>query len=492
MYGLCIEILNRVFVPIYHSNLLRYAFRIQSTRKSMYALKISQSYGGEVRVSHFPAPTPSRPVPPVNSSLIPALRPIEGSPLPPSLVRSLDSESGRPAGRSGFGLTPSPTVFGLPAQRAMRRSAKVLDDFAAAPEEILFFTGTLPGSTRASFLALSQYSGYMIHRLKSWAVAAAGKFEATYCWEWQKRGALHLHMAIYLPSSKGRRIIMAGMRDEWIRLLIAISDKSGVDLFARAGGRGSWRQHRHLVRARCEIVRKSVGAYLGKYLSKAATPGSQPGRYFYPSRWWGSTQGIKDILKRAEIQNTWLFSGYRAAANACEDITNLLSSFAEWSRSYRMKIVRGAVWVGFGINPATVTLFEKTLLPPKFVATTMKFPEIINRFDENLLAIASLRPIWFAETKAECPDVEGLWMDLTGEGEVSMSTECLYLKYFNCAVAIQQAVYQGRRSGREWLSSQHIHSLLSAAAPVVEAITEIWDELYLPIIETESHIRSKM
>lgn len=81
---------------------------------------------------------------------------------------SLGSNS-KPERRSaGYGSLPQkPTTFGLNAKRQLIRSGAALES-VATPEECVFLTGTLPGSTAAAYESIAAYSGYIVNNLKSW------------------------------------------------------------------------------------------------------------------------------------------------------------------------------------------------------------------------------------------------------------------------------------------------------------------------------------
>jgi hypothetical protein len=69
---------------------------------------------------------------------------------------------------AGYGNLPvKPSSFGLNAKRVLIRSGAAMET-KAPPEECLFITGTLPGSTESAYRAIAAYSGYIVNSLKAW------------------------------------------------------------------------------------------------------------------------------------------------------------------------------------------------------------------------------------------------------------------------------------------------------------------------------------
>jgi hypothetical protein len=363
-------------------------------------LSLKTYVGGEARLSWFRLKAAGKDsVPKVDNHNGQNLKTAERS---EHLVNRSDSEEVRYEGVSGFGLLPAPTKFGLPARRQVKRLSSVLDSKSENPGDTIFFTATLPGSTRASMLALSQWSGHIVHRLKSWCNGVDSTYSAIYVWEWQKRGALHLHMALYVENPSLRQVIFSGLKGQWVSLLEQVSDMAGVDLFARSGGRGTWRGRFDKIKAEAEWVKKSVGAYLGKYMSKAIHPGGEANKYFYPSRWWGSTMNLKHEEKAArwEDEHICLLSGdANGAYNQFAPLVELLSG---WSTSYRHQVSEGQTTVGMG---ASIPLLKKLFTQEISMHELQKTPswlEAIGELERLLDAMEEKRPDWMSGFRNEC------------------------------------------------------------------------------------------
>jgi hypothetical protein len=202
-------------------------------------------------------------------------------------------------GLPGFGGVPRPTKFGNNARRTISRCAGVFEVDGLPPDEFLLLTGTIPGGTPESFEAVARWSSWIVKAVKTWisdrGVASA---YSIYVWEFQKRGALHIHYCIHCADVQKKVQLMAGWKKKWTEIMDAVSERSGTDVWARKKG-GTWATNKAAIQADAQVIRKSVGAYLSKYLSKNAPTNevkSQESRRFYgPVRWWGVS---RPLLKR--------------------------------------------------------------------------------------------------------------------------------------------------------------------------------------------------
>lgn len=251
---------------------------------------------------------------------------------------------------AGFGALPAkPTVFGVNAKRQLLRHGGALEHHAA-PEECLFLTGTLPGSTEDSFRAIAEWSGYIVHRLKSWvAKYEASKFDF-YCWEYQRRGALHLHYCVRISDDESRWRILAGFRDWWIQTLHRIGEKSNTDMF-RKNENHTWLNDLSKVRAVAEICRKSPARYLAKYLSKSASPKKGNARVFAPSRWWGTSRALSAAAAALTTTETLIESGVQAVRKVWETVSHFCDSSESVTYSYRHKVGIGETYVCYPKSP---------------------------------------------------------------------------------------------------------------------------------------------
>lgn len=260
------------------------------------------------------------------------------------------AESSKPL-KSGYGGLPRKTVFGLNAKRTIQRVGGVCDKLYPH-DEFVFLTGTLPGSTPESLRAIAEWSGYIVHALKDWVGYYVEERVDFYVWEWQKRGALHLHYAVHVPDAERRELVLSRFKAQWIRLLESVCEKSGVDVFARATG-GTWRHLTGAVKAVAQVVRKSVAGYLSKYCSKGHDTAQA---FYYPSRWWGCSRALLHKLEEMTVSFEIVGLTMRRALAMYEELLSFNQSLTFKDYSYRHGSGIGRTNVGYHLS--TVSLEE--------------------------------------------------------------------------------------------------------------------------------------
>lgn len=194
-----------------------------------------------------------------------------------------------PKSQAGFGALPKESHFSRHGKRFVKAAAGALEQRYG--KKTLFGTVTLAGSTPQACAMLAAWSAKAVELLRHWIVSVCPDACFVYVWEWQKRGALHLHLALGSDHVEHLRSLRARFKTYIHRLHSTLSRLSGTDMFARNDG-GSWRGFPDILRSRLEDVRKSVKRYLAKYLSKGGTTDGA----FFPSRWWGCTKNLRRLV----------------------------------------------------------------------------------------------------------------------------------------------------------------------------------------------------
>jgi hypothetical protein len=190
----------------------------------------------------------------------------------------------------------------------MVRAGGVADSDGHDPGEWLFLTGTLPGGTPEAMRAMAEWSSALVDRLKSWISKYELATESMYCWEFQGRGALHLHYCVRIKSDQANRHILDGFSDWWLSAIERVSRDSGTDCFEWSNRKGSWAGRKEVIQSvaiRCE---KPPSRYLSKYLSKGAIKREKKIvknaiNLFYPVRWWGVSRPLLRRLR--ELTREW-------------------------------------------------------------------------------------------------------------------------------------------------------------------------------------------
>lgn len=246
---------------------------------------------------------------------------LEGMPLSPSLDITSELETSTP--KPGYGGQARKTSFGAVGRRTLIRAGAALTKSITDPREVVFLTGTLPGSTQESFSAIARYSSYVVHRLKAWVAKRCPSKMDMYCWEWQRRGALHLHYAVHCPDEQSRKYIIEGFKSQWIRLIDSISEKSGFDCW-RKDESYTHAINKEIVQADARECEKDIGRYLSKYISKK--PGKQSDMQFYPTRWWGVSRPLNALLKSLSEVVMIPLSSERKYRRLREDISQFVDT----------------------------------------------------------------------------------------------------------------------------------------------------------------------
>lgn len=199
-----------------------------------------------------------------------------------------------------FRLNPHRQFSAMAGQR-IREAGAAMEIIANSQMRFCHCTTlTLPANTRESFECLAAYSGYAVNRL--FQVLRRKYPDMNYwffCWEFQKRGALHLHIAHYHPDESEGMLIGNLLIEQWHKILCDISNNSGVDMFlAASGDRCTIRQyHQH----HTQPIKKSVAGYFAKYAGKSTKCDTNSyvrkhAETLSPKRYWGSSFHLKKVV----------------------------------------------------------------------------------------------------------------------------------------------------------------------------------------------------
>jgi hypothetical protein len=216
--------------------------------------------------------------------------------------------------------------FSLNAKQRILEAGAVTDR-DCGKENSYEVTVTIPGSGCSVYRAVADWSGWIVNRQTQIIRRLEAKGVQVYwffVWEHQKRGALHQHWCIAVPGNSEKAEIIANkIRDKWFQLLEELTVKTGVDLFAKKKGFGTWRYTPGAWQSSVNPIRKSVAAYFSKYASKnVATSrynqrrrdsaknrdeknGIEPSNTglhnLCPSRYWGSGGRIKRRCEQLRV-----------------------------------------------------------------------------------------------------------------------------------------------------------------------------------------------
>lgn len=172
--------------------------------------------------------------------------------------------------------------FSARAKTTLREFGAVLDERFG--RNAVFFTLTLPASTDAAMRALAEQSSYVVARVTQWMRDRLKEAWYGWVWEFQKRGALHLHLVVGDDDYFGLVLLLVNWRDFAYDLLRQVETRSSCDLLTHNTPGGPSRK-RDYVQMDAVFVQHSAARYLAKYMGKARPDGFK-GEPYYPARWW--------------------------------------------------------------------------------------------------------------------------------------------------------------------------------------------------------------
>lgn len=246
----------------------------------------------------------------------------------PPLVNKTKLETGPKSSESrpGWGsLTPRDTGLTRYGRMRLQQALGWLDKNVDS-SELLFITLTVPGDTFSIFEAIAANSSRLIHDFKAWINKRLPSKLDAYVWEYQKRGALHLHYVVHCPDQSIAEGLKENVKDQWIRQLDRLSEATGIDLYERRDG-NSWRYQKDVVRTAVETVKKSVSRYMSKYMSKSARNSPQGRPFPHPARYYGVSRPLLAAVESATARLSLYCAPHLAKAQAIlEDVRHWLES----------------------------------------------------------------------------------------------------------------------------------------------------------------------
>lgn len=315
----------------------------------MHTIKYTRYPNNEIRAVHFYAPL-KKATPPDSSPCASEL-PAEGESFPEPSPGESSLDIGLKVetitARPGYGGRAKKTVFGARARNRLLRAGGALDSLGAPASDFVFLTGTVPGGTAAAFRAIADCSALAVKRLKDWVNKRVRSPYDFYVWEFQKRGALHLHYCVYVPDATARAYILKNFKEQWQRVLEAVAVASGTDMWMRRDG-SYHRTGKHVLQAYAQVVRKSVAAYLAGYCAGKKSKRSLDNKFgWYPSRWWGMSRGLCALLEKLTEQVVEEFPTYIDARKKIEIYWDRLKLTAPKKYRYPHKVGIGMTVVSY-------------------------------------------------------------------------------------------------------------------------------------------------
>lgn len=175
-------------------------------------------------------------------------------------------------------------------------------------------TLTLPANHQDAFIALAAYSAYAINRLlqptrRDWGKSALWFF----VWEYQKRGALHLHFALFHEDIEECEKMANRMIEQWHKVLCDIGEMANTCMFSRRNKRSCTIREKH--QNHTAPMQKEISRYFSKYAGKQESKNSWYCQKYPVSRFWGSSYSIKKIIKEHSFECEWDYFGNQEQAD---------------------------------------------------------------------------------------------------------------------------------------------------------------------------------
>jgi len=196
--------------------------------------------------------------------------------------RKLQETTPEPVERAGWGALGNWKKFGSRAKRTLREFGAALDENYG--KNSVFLTLTLPSTDREAFKALAEQTGYVCNRLTQWMRDNTENPVYAWCWEFQRRGALHLHLVVASYRDSDLDFLLNGWKGQVLDLLQQLEARSQCDLFTNTETGENHRSGLNL-QADAQRTRKSAARYLAKYMGKHRSE-SNASNEFPPSSWW--------------------------------------------------------------------------------------------------------------------------------------------------------------------------------------------------------------
>lgn len=299
--------------------------------------------------------------------------------------------------KPGYGGLPRFQRFSTYGRRTLLRAGGALER-AHPHHECAFLTVTHPGSTRESMEVLAKFSAFAVQRLKAWLGKRIQGNLSLYTWEWQKRGALHLHYVVHCPNEQVYQYVQSNLKAQWIRILDAIAKESGVDIYRKHSG-FSWASNKDMVRVDCQRCEKSVAAYLSKYLSKATDNVKRmPKNAYCPSRWYGVSRPLLALLREMSVKVTLYSLRERDAWETYQDCLSVLQSYSLKCYEYGHTVGDGKTAVSyFHVNEQQSIWTTLMNMTPQSASSSMNTEQNLRRLARNGTILIKRHLTWLKE-----------------------------------------------------------------------------------------------
>lgn len=211
--------------------------------------------------------------------------------------------------------------------------------------ERLLLTGTLPGSTQMAFRALAEFSSTATKLLTNWLTYHEPKCKWQYVWEFQGRGALHLHLVCEL-GSVASQYVKEHFRDQWDRVLTKIGALANTNLYQKTS---TYTHTKEKLQADVTVCEREPSRYISKYIAKNNTSAKGFNR-FPPQQWFQVSRSLlRSLRDQTQVYEREGLS-YRQALCFIEEGKSVLANYAlSGERRFEGSVL---AWSGYGYTPS--------------------------------------------------------------------------------------------------------------------------------------------
>lgn len=298
--------------------------------------------------------------------------------------------------------------FGTDARRAILRSGAAMESRMLAPSEGVFFTGTLPGSTPEAMSAIASRADFIVNGFKAWLSKYQQNRLDIYVWELQKRGALHLHFVSHIPHRAVRQKVIERFHDEWCNLLDSVGKDCGVDMYRRGFGT-EYSHPRSAVQAYAVEVKKSVAAYLAKYVSKTHNVVSKLNERYAPKRFWGRSRPLKALTDSLSTSTEMVFTSLQDGLTYIRNIHDDLKALSVKQYNYRHTAGVGETFIAFILRSSWD--MAKNILSLRSIGTLTEYGKKLVSKSKTILLLDALTENFYQFGKSSRVGTEPGYMD---------------------------------------------------------------------------------
>lgn len=268
----------------------------------------------------------------------------------------------KPAGFSWLDTVNKARRFGTLQRRAILRSGAVMSRLYPEKNQTWEVTLTLPGSTMQAKKCLASHTSWLMNRLLQVVRDFKKKHKIDisnfYVWEWQKRGALHLHMALGCEDALITEECARAIKTKWFNLLVELGELTDVDMFAKSST-FTWKNQPSAWQSHCMPIEKNLAAYFAKYASKdkdSGMPKNGSPVLFYPTTWWGRSRDLAQAVRENTIKICLNYLTEEVAdekVNMLHSIINNYEALKQYAYDYEVNIDAGnarKMCVAFGVT----------------------------------------------------------------------------------------------------------------------------------------------